>query len=100
MLYITQLIYIKDNCEEAFLEFESKAIPLLQEYGGKVIQRIRPTADSFIEGEELRPYEIHIVSMESKDRLKEFANDPRRQDFIHLKDESVSEILMFMGEKV
>jgi len=98
MIYITQLIYVKPGMEEVFHAFESEAIPLLKEYSGKIIQRIRPTQECFIEGEDLKPYEVHLVSFKSEDDLVAFSKDPRRAGFIHLKEESVSSILMYKGE--
>ena len=99
MLYITQLIYVRKGQESKLHEFEAQAIPLLKKYGGKIVQRIRPTQESFIDGEALKPYEVHIVSFESEQNLKEFSQDPKRKEFVHLKEESVSEILMFMGQR-
>ena len=43
MIYITQLIYIKQGQEEVFDEFESIAIPIISKYNGKLLFRIRPT---------------------------------------------------------
>ena len=100
MLYITQLIYVKPGKEEIFLEFESHAIPLMEKYTGKLIQRLRPNAADYVAGEEEKPYEIHIVSFESEEKLQAFFKDNTRLKFKHLKDESVKSILMFKGEKM
>ncbi|MFY0687159.1 MAG: DUF1330 domain-containing protein [Cyclobacteriaceae bacterium] len=100
MLYITQLIYIKPGKEELFLEFENKVIPLMGRYTGKIIQRIRPTEESFVSGEEKRPYEIHIVSFDSDEDFMAYARNPERNQFMYLKDQSVEEILMFKGSSI
>ena len=100
MLYITQLIYIKPGKERVFHEFENHAIPLMEKYSGKLIQRLRPEASSYLDGEKQKPYEIHIVSFESEDKLSEFMKDDTRLKFKHLKDESVESILMFKGERL
>lgn len=100
MLYITQLIYIKPGKEAIFQEFENHAIPLMEKYSGKLVQRLRPESAAFVDGEERKPYEIHIVSFESEAKLKEFMKDDTRLKFKHLKDESVESILMFKGEKM
>lgn len=76
---ITQLIYLNDGGEQDFLEYESIVLPLLEKYGGKLELRLRPGRESFIhpsEGEV--PYEVHIVTFETKDDLKRFKNDPVR----------------------
>jgi len=49
MIYITQVIYIKDGKEDVFNEFEAIAIPLLKKYNGQLLLRVRPGTDSIIE---------------------------------------------------
>lgn len=100
MLYITQLIYIKPGKEKVFQEFENHAIPLMEKYSGKLIQRLRPEASAFVDGEEPKPYEIHVISFDSETKLKEFMKDDTRLEFKHLKEESVESILMFKGERM
>lgn len=100
MLYITQLIYIEPGKEAIFQEFENYAIPLMEKYSGRLIQRLRPDNSIYIAGEEKKPYEIHIVSFESEENFQEFLKDDERLKFKHLKDESVESILMFKGEKI
>ncbi|MEP1779219.1 DUF1330 domain-containing protein [Reichenbachiella sp.] len=100
MIYITQLIYIKSGKELVFQEFETHAIPLMEKYTGRLIQRLRPNADAYVAGEEEKPYEIHLVSFESEEKLQEFFDDKNRLKFKHLKDESVKSILMVKGKKM
>lgn len=76
---ITQLIYLNDGGEQGFLEYESLVLPLLEKYGGGLELRLRPGRDNFIypsEGEV--PYEVHIVSFETKEDFERFKNDPVR----------------------
>ncbi|HWA07014.1 MAG TPA: DUF1330 domain-containing protein [Ignavibacteria bacterium] len=80
-LTITQLIYLNDGSAKDFLEYESIVLPLLEKYNGKLELRIRPAKDNFVypgpnEGE--LPYEVHIVSFETKDDYLRFKNDPVR----------------------
>lgn len=87
MLYFTQLIYVKEGKEEVFHEFERLAIPLMGKYNGRIIQRIRPEASSFISGDEKKPYEVHILSFDSEEDFMAFAKDDTRNAFLHLKEE-------------
>jgi len=76
---ITQLIYLNDGGEQDFLEYESLVLPLLEQYNGRLELRLRPARDNFIyptEGEV--PYEVHIVSFETKEDYLRFKNDPVR----------------------
>lgn len=100
MIFITQIIHIHPEKEKEFLEFEDFAIPLMAEYGGKMMHRIRPAKENFVEHlTDTFPYEVHILSFPSEEKLSEFIKDKRRQDFIHLKNESVKTTFMIRGKK-
>ena len=93
---ILQLIYLNDGGEKDFLEFESIVLPLLEKYGGKLMFRIRPASESFVypaEGE--LPYEVHIISFETKDDFLRFKNDPVRAENLHLAESSIKKIILF-----
>jgi len=101
MIYITQLIFVKEGKEATFLEFEKFAIPLMEKYNGKVVYRIRPGKATFINNNQTElPYEIHFISFESEENLTDFLKDEERLKFIHLKDESVKSMLLVKGEKM
>ncbi len=100
MIYITQFIYIKPGREATFLEFEDFAIPLMEKYGGELLSRIRPSQESFIAGTEKPPYEIHFIRFKKQRKLDEFLNCDERLNFVHLKNESVTSILMVKGQKM
>ena len=95
-MIITQLIYLNDGGEKDFLEYESIVLPLLEKYSGKLMFRIRPARESFIhpaEGE--LPYEVHIISFETKDDFLRFKNDPVRAEHLHLGNNSIKKIILF-----
>lgn len=49
MIFITQLIYIIKGQEKVFDEFENIAIPIILKYNGKLLLRVRPTENTYIE---------------------------------------------------
>ena len=101
MLYITQLIYIHEGQENVFNEFESHAIPIIANYNGELIFRIRPDSNSFIEiGSMEKPYEIHFISFESEADLNSFMSDEERNKFLHLKDQSIKVSFLIKGERL
>ena len=55
MIYITQLIFIKEGQEDIFHQFEDMAIPIILKYNGRLTLRIRPTDDSIIENNIEKP---------------------------------------------
>ena len=95
MIYITQLIFLKEGKEAIFQQFEDFAIPLMKKYNGRVLYRLRPGPENYIDakGEE-QPYEIHFISFDSENDLSAFMNDKERLAFMHLKEESVQSMLL------
>ena len=100
MIYLTQLIFVKKGKEAVFHEFENFAIPLMEKYNGKIIHRLRPQKEAYISSSEEQPYEIHFISFDSENDLGEFLKDDTRQNFMHLKNESVQSSLLIKGEKM
>jgi uncharacterized protein (DUF1330 family) len=100
MIFITQLIYLKQGQEEVFNQFEDIAIPAIARYNGKLLLRIRPTENSVIEAHTEIPYEIHIVEFESEDDFERFKVDEERKKFLHLKEQSIQSVLMIKGIEI
>ena len=42
MIFITQLIYLKEGQETIFHQFEDIAIPIIAKYNGRLLLRVRP----------------------------------------------------------
>jgi hypothetical protein len=100
MIYITQLIFLKAGHEKTFQEFENVAIPIISTYHGKLLLRIRPNEDSFIEHAMEKPYEIHLVSFDNHDDFDDFMKDESRKKFLHLKEQSIRASILILGELV
>ena len=100
MIYITQLIYIKEGQENIFHQFEDIAIPTILKYNGRLLLRIRPNDNSFIEYSIDKPYEIHIVEFDSEEDFENFKQDKDRMQFLHLKDQSVKTSILIQGTKL
>ena len=64
MIYITQLIYIKQGEELTFHQFEDVAIPLISKYNGQLLLRLRPSENEIIERAIESPYEVHIIKFD------------------------------------
>ncbi|HZZ74948.1 MAG TPA: DUF1330 domain-containing protein [Puia sp.] len=100
MIFLTQLIYIKEAQEEVFHQFEDIAIPAISKYNGRLLLRVRPDNKSFIETSIDKPYEIHLVEFESEQDFKNFSADEERKKFLHLKEQSVKEVWLLKGVKL
>lgn len=101
MLFLTQLIFLKEGKEAIFHEFEDFAIPLMSKYNGRIIYRIRPDEQNFIHpDQEKKPYEIHFISFDSEADFERFMHDESRKAFMHLKADSVESSILIKGEKM
>jgi uncharacterized protein (DUF1330 family) len=100
MIFITQLIYIIEGQEKVFDEFESVAIPTILKYNGKLLFRVRPKENNFIEYHIEKPYEIHLVEFETQQDFDNFMKDEERKMFLHLKEQSIKTSLIIQGTKL
>ena len=66
MIYLTQLIYIKEGQENVFHQFEEIAMPAILKYNGRLLLRVRPDKNAVIENNIEKPYEIHLVGFDSE----------------------------------
>jgi hypothetical protein len=97
MIVLTQLVYIHPGKEKAFEDFEGVVLPLLPNYGGTLMLRLRTGAENLIAGSLEAPYEVHLIRFESEAGFTAYSNDETRQRFLHLKNESVRSSLLFRG---
>ena len=100
MIYITQLIYIKAGQEFIFDQFEDMAIPIIKKYNGRLLLRVRPDEDSYIENQIDKPYEIHLVEFDSELDFENFKHDEERKKFLHLKEQSIKTAILIQGVKL
>jgi uncharacterized protein (DUF1330 family) len=100
MIFLTQLIYIKEGQEDVFHQFEEIAIPAILKYNGRLLLRVRPDENAFIENSIERPYEIHLVEFNTEQDFLNFSQDDGRKKFLHLKEQSVDAVLLIKGLKV
>ena len=100
MVYYTQLIFVKQGSEDAFNAFEEKVLPLLKDHNGELVYRIRPAQDSVIERSRELPYEIHLVTFDSKTDFEHYKNDPKRLSFMAIKNDSVEKVVLIEGVEI
>ena len=100
MIFITQLIYIKEGQENVFHQFEEIAIPAIPKYNGRLLLRVRPGNDSIIKNNIDKPYEIHLAEFDTEQDFENFRQDEERKKFLHLKDQSVKSVFLIKGTKL
>ena len=100
MVFITQLIYILDGQEAVFNQFEAVAIPLISKYNGRLLFRVRPDQEAYIESQIEKPYEIHLVEFATDQDFANFMQDEERKAFLHLKEQSIKSVVLIKGAKL
>lgn len=100
MIFITQLIYINEGCEAVFHDFEQLAIPLITKYNGRLLFRLRPPKSAFIEINMDPPYEVHLVSFETREDFGRFMEDEERKEFLFLKEQSIRSAVLIQGKQL
>ena len=100
MIFLTQLIYIKEGQESVFHQFEDIAIPAILKYNGQLLLRVRPAENSYIEHHIDKPYEIHLVEFADEQDFENFKQDEERKKFLHLKEQSIKSVLLIKGTKI
>ena len=100
MIFITQLIYIMEGQDAVFNQFEAIAIPIISKYNGRLLLRVRPREECYIENRIEKPYEIHLVEFETDNDFTNFMQDEERKGFLHLKEQSIKSVLLIKGAKL
>ena len=100
MIFITQLIYILEGQESVFDQFEAIAIPAISKYNGRLLFRVRPHQNDYLESTIEHPYEIHLVEFDSDNDFANFIQDDDRNRFLHLKMHSIKSIFLIKGERL
>jgi uncharacterized protein (DUF1330 family) len=100
MIYYTQLIFVKQGYEDAFNSFEEKVLPLLKVHNGELVYRIRPEKSNVIESSRELPYEIHLVTFNSRDDFELYKNDPKRLAFIEVKNNAIEKVILIEGTEL
>lgn len=100
MIFITQLIYILKGQETVFDQFEAIAIPAISKYNGRLLLRVRPDENAYVERSIENPYEIHLVEFQTDADFSNFMQDEERKRFLHLKERSIRSVFMIKGTKL
>ncbi len=59
MIYLTILLFVKEGKEGVFEEYEGAVLPLMKDFGGEILYRIRPEKSNYIAAQKEVPFEVH-----------------------------------------
>ncbi|QNF34473.1 DUF1330 domain-containing protein [Adhaeribacter swui] len=97
-LYLTLLVYVRKGEEETFLKYEDQVLPLLPQYYGELVYRIRPDKSNFVHATDELPYEIHLLTFPTTQDFENFRQDPERLKHQPLFTKSVRKVLLLPGQ--
>ena len=100
MIYITAFFFVSEGKEDLFQDYEQKVLPLMDDYNGNLIYRIRLGENNFITSSEEMPYEIHFISFSTDQDFFSYVNDERRQKYMGQKEEAIRSTFLVKGEKI
>jgi uncharacterized protein (DUF1330 family) len=86
---LTVLLFVKEDEEKAFDEYESAVLPLLANHHGKLLYRIRMERKNYLNESAEYPYEIHLIEFDSKQDYDDYLSDPEREKYKSLREQSV-----------
>jgi uncharacterized protein (DUF1330 family) len=100
MLYYTQIIFVREGLEEVFNAFEDQVLPLLQQYGGRVLYRLRVTEETVISSDLRKPYEVQVISFDDRVNFARYLNCDERKRCLPLKEQSVDLSILIEGRSL
>ena len=100
MLYLTVLLYIHEGQEAAFAEYEARVRPIMARYGGKMLYRTNPEADSAAAPDQELPYEMHLLSFPDHDAFMAYRQDPERTELAPLQGRIIKRAVVMRNDGV
>jgi len=95
--FITIILFVKEGEEKTFEEYESKVLPLLKNYNGELIYRIRPEKGSYASVTEECPHEIHLISFNTKKDYEKYMASKERNNFLPLGEKALRKAVLIEG---
>jgi len=83
-LTLCVLLWARDGCEAALIEYEDRVLRLVPAHGGRVIQRARTS------GAGAAPLEVQLLEFPSQEVLEEYMNDDRRVSLAEDRDHAIA----------
>ena len=99
MIYISAFLYVHKGSEKVFDLYESAVLPILSDYGGKLLHRIRTEKENSYSFEGELPYEVHLLVFPSKKEFDAYLGDERRSAYENLLKDSIKTTFVIKEEK-
>ncbi len=94
MILITLFLYIHENQESNYYNYEEAVLPILEKHGGQMMTKIGKGNLVWNSDNLNCPDEIHVVSFPSKIAYKEYIVDPERIALSDLRKSAIKETMV------
>lgn len=94
MIQILVLLEIKDK--SSFKEFETKAIQIMEKYGGKLLTAFEPNIG---ESSDKNIGEIHFLEFPTLEAFKNYRVDNELHELKELRERAISKTSIYVSEK-
>jgi len=98
MVYYTQVLFVVEGQEAIFESFEEQVLPLLSQFNGELLYRVRPPRSAVLTTSIGYPYEIHLVCFPRQTDFEAYRDNPQRLACLPLKDQSIARVLLIEGK--
>jgi uncharacterized protein (DUF1330 family) len=87
------LLWAHPGKSQALIDYEDRALEILADHGGQVLQRARTRG-----GSDDEPVEIQLLAFSSESAFETFMNDPRRHSMARDRDTAIARTDLYRVE--
>ncbi len=96
MIHVVALLRARAGDLAALRDYEALVLPMIAEYGGRLVSAFRPEADDNVQV----PDEVHILQFPSRDELRAYREDSRHADLNLLRTRAGERTLVLVPAEV
>jgi uncharacterized protein (DUF1330 family) len=100
MIYVTQLIHVRETNSNTFAEFDATLSALIQRHRGMFLFRLRPDPLDLIASTIGIPYEVQLLRFETEDAFERFMHDEERKNLVLSKEHAIRSVILIKGQLV
>ncbi|HEY8513251.1 MAG TPA: DUF1330 domain-containing protein [Cyclobacteriaceae bacterium] len=100
MVYVTQLIHVRETNATLFAEFDTALSTLVQRHSGMFLFRLRPDPLNLIASTIGIPYEVQLLRFETEDGFDNFMRDEERKHLLLAKEHAIRSVILIKGQLV
>lgn len=100
MIYVTQLIHVRETNSNTFAAFDSALSALIQRHSGIFLFRLRPDPLNLVASTIGIPYEVQLLRFEIEEAFENFMHDEERKRLLLSKDHAIRSVILIKGQLV